>query len=129
MEKIKSIAELKALISSLEIKQAHEGQLLKSEFRGVYENLQPLNLIKNTFQQLTARTESNENLLNTSISLAAGYLSKKAAVGSTHNPIKQVLGTFLEIGVMNFVSKHSAGIQSVVLYLAKNIFRKKKTPA
>ena len=126
MEQIRSVAELKASISSLEIKHVHDGQLLKNRFRDVSENLHPLNLIKNTFHQLISTADAKDNLIDTTLGLTAGYLSKKIAIGSTHNPFKQLLGLFLEIGVMNFVSKHNEGIQSAILYLTKYLMNKKQ---
>jgi hypothetical protein len=117
MEQIRSVAELKASISALEIKHVHDGQLLKNRFSGIIENLHP---------QLISPADAKDNLIDTTLSLTAGYLSKKIAVGSTHNPFKQLLGLFLEIGVMNFVSKHSEGIQSAILYLTKYLMNKKK---
>ena len=93
MKKITSTEELRESILLLETKQAYEGALLKEQFKITYESLKPVNLIKNTLNELTQAPDIKADLMSTTMSLAAGYLSKKMAVGSTSNPFKLVLGT------------------------------------
>jgi hypothetical protein len=59
---------------------------------------------KNAFGQLTTTTEFKGNILNSVIGIASGYITK-SLLGSTHNPIKKVLGTILQFAITNFVSK------------------------
>jgi hypothetical protein len=127
MEKITSIQELKKAIVLLEIKQANEGALLKEQLMETYESLKPVNLIKKSLSDLTTSPDFRDDLLGTTMSLVAGFLSKKAVVGSTHNPIKNVLGTILQIGVTNLVSKNSDGIKAVGMKLINSFFHKKET--
>lgn len=127
MKKITSITELRESIALLEIKQSNEGALLKEQFNLTYESFRPINLIKNTLNELTKSPDLKGDLLNASLSLATGYLSKKIAVGSTHNPFKQLLGTLLQMGVTSIVSKNAEGIKSTVAQLINNIFNKKET--
>ena len=126
MDKITSITELNQAILLLEAKQTLEGCMLKEQFKITYESLRPINLIKSTFNELTAAPEFNESLLNTSLSLVAGYLSKKLAIGSTNNPFKQVLGTILQMGVTSIVSKNTDEIKSGVQKIISIIFTKRK---
>lgn len=125
MQKITSTVELRTAILSLEIKKANEGRLLKEEIENTFDKLRPSNLIKNTLKELTTAPDLKGDLLNATIGLAAGYLSKKAVVGETHNPIKQLLGTLLQIGVTSIVSKNADGIKSIVMNLINNIMSKK----
>lgn len=127
MRKITSMTELKESIFLLEIKKANEARLLKEQFMITYENIKPVNLIKNSFNELITSPHLKENLLNTTLSIAAGYLSKKIAVGSTHNPLKQLLGTFLQLGVTNIVSRNTDGIKSSVMSLINNFFSKNRS--
>lgn len=129
MKKITSITELRENILLLEIKQANEKILLKEQFKTTYEGLKPVNLIKNTFNELIAAPYLKEGLFDTILSLAAGYLSKKAVVGSTNNPLKQILGTFLQMGITNIVSKNADEIKSSVMNLINTIFSKKDASA
>ncbi len=126
MEKITSLIGLKESIILLEIQQAYEGQLLKEQFKTTYQNLRPVNLIKNTFKELVTTPDFKGNLVDTALSIAAGYLSKKVMVGSTINPIKQLLGTVLQIGVTGIVAKNADGIKSTAMNLIQHFINKKK---
>lgn len=119
MKKITSVSELREEIHLLEIKQAIETELLKEQFKITFDNLRPVNLIKNTISELTAGPDFKGNILNTTLSVAAGYLSKKIVVGSTHNPLKNIFGTLLQMGVTHLVSKNANKIKSVVMQTEK----------
>jgi hypothetical protein len=127
MQKITSIIELRESIALLEIKQSVEGELLKEQFKETYESIKPINLIKNTLKELTSAPDLKGDLLNASLSLAAGYLSKKVAIGSTDNPFKQILGTLLQMGVTSIVAKNADGIKSSTMNILNKLFTK-KTP-
>ena len=126
MKKITSTEELRESILLLEAKQAYEGALLKEQFKITYESLKPANLIKNALNELTQAPDLKADLMGTTMSLAAGYLSKKMAIGSTSNPFKQVLGTLLQMGVTSIVSKNADGIKSAAMNLMNNFFNKKE---
>ena len=126
MNKITTIAELKESIQELEIKQASDKALMVEEFKMTYENLKPINLIKNKITDIVTDPDLKKTMLDTTLSLAAGYLSKKMIVGSTHNPLKQLLGNLLQVGVTSYVSKNSEDIKSVVMSLVGNLMDKNK---
>ena len=125
MEKIRTIEELNEAIQLLEIKHKLAEKLLKEQLKSTVENLKPVNLIKTTLRNLTTSPSLKDNLLDTTISLLAGFLSKKIIVGNTHNPIKQILGTVLQMGVTNAVSRNTSDIKSSVLNIIKNFITKK----
>lgn len=129
MKKITTTIELREAILLLEMKQVIEGALLKEQFRITYESLKPINLIKKTLHELATAPDFKGDLLNATLSLTAGYLTKKAVLGSTPNPIKQILGSFLQMGITSIVSKNTDGIKSVALNLISHFFNKKDTSA
>ena len=126
MSKITTTAELKEAIRLLEIQQKVEGALLKEQFKTTYESLKPVNLISNTIKELIKSPSLKGDLLTTALSLGAGYLSKKAAVGNTANPLKQLLGTLLQMGVTGLVSKNSDTIKSIGTELFSRLLSPKK---
>src|SRR5258708_6130480 len=126
MKKITSVVELKESIYLLEIKQANEKQQLKQQFAIMHESLRPVNAIKKTVSELISLPDFKGNILNAIVSLAAGYFSKKIAVGATNNPLKQLLGVVLQMGVTNAVSKNGEGIKSKAINLLSNILNKKR---
>lgn len=129
MQKITTAADLKSAIQQLEKKQAVEWTLLHDQLLITYESLKPVNLIKGTLRELTTAPDFKGNILDTALSLAAGYLSKKVVVGATHNPLKYLFGALLQMGVTSIVSKNTDGIKSAARHVINNIFRKKDAPA
>ncbi len=127
MEKITSEVDLKKKILLLEIQQENEWKQLKEQLLNTYESLKPVNLIKKSLFDLTTSSDLKGNLLSTTLSLAAGYLSKKVVIGSTNNPLKIILGTILQVGVTNLVSKNSNGINALGMKLLSAFFHKKET--
>lgn len=125
MGTITNITELNAAILLLENKQAQEAILLKEQFNLTYESIKPINFIRSTFKELVTAPDFKEDLLNTSISLAARYFSKKLAVGSTNNPLKQILGSFLQMGVTSVVSKNADDIRTKFMDILSVVFEKK----
>ena len=99
MQKITTAAELKTAIKQLEAMQANELSLIKGEFLHVCDSLQPINLIKNSFKSIISSPDLKDNIIDTSIGLAAGLLSKAIIIGTSHNPIKKLLGTVLQAGM------------------------------
>jgi hypothetical protein len=126
MRKINSIKELRETILELEIKQKEDERLLKEQFMIAYERLKPLNMIKNSVKNLITSPELKDHLISSTMGLAAGYLTKKAVVGSAHHPLKQILGAFLQMGVTNLVAKNSDGIQSRVASIIGSFLSKRK---
>jgi hypothetical protein len=114
------IESLKETITSLKDKQAHELKLIKGHLHDIYEDLKPINLIKNTIQEIACSQEIKSNLVNNAIGLGAGHLSRKILIGSTHNPIKKIAGTILQFAITNLATKHSKSIKAA----GQNIFER-----
>jgi hypothetical protein len=123
METITTSTELKNAIRQLEQKQAEEWTLLKQQCLHTYESLKPVNAIKNTLHELMSSSDLKKDLLGTLLGLAIGFLTKKVAIGSTDNPLKQLLGNILQMGVAGAVSKNE-DIKSTFLSLLRNVFSK-----
>jgi len=119
--------ELNAAVFSLEEKQTQHAIALKEQFKVTYSSLNPLNIIKKTFNDLVSTPDFKEGLLTTSISMIAGYLSKRIAIGSTNNVFKQILGRFLQMGVTSVVAKNADGIRTKISDIITVLFEKKPT--
>ena len=126
MSKITTTAELKEAIRLLEIEQKVEGALLKEQFKITYESLKPVNLIGNTIKELVKSPDLKGDLLTTALSLGAGFLSKKVVIGNTANPLKQLLGTLLQMGVTSLVSKNTGVIKSIGGEMLSRLLNTKK---
>jgi len=120
-------AELKYAIQLLEEEKALKGIMLKQQFLITYESLKPINIIKNTFNDLTTSANFTDTLLGTVMGIASGSVSKKIAIGGSTNIFRKILGSILQFGVTAVVSKHPETIKSVGEFLFTHIFPKKKT--
>jgi hypothetical protein len=101
------VEELRERIVYLKQQQKAELELVQQQFYSVCENLKPINIIKNTFKDVVAAPSIKHRLLKGALGLVTGYLSKKIWVGSSHNPIRKVVGTVLEFVVANFVTNRA----------------------
>lgn len=122
---------LDELIVITEQLRAHELALLKEQFHITYQSLKPVNIIKNAFHDMTASPDVRNDLVSNAIGLGAGFLSKKVLVGSSHNPIKKILGNVTQFAVANLVAKYGGGIAAVGSNLLKsfsNTNKKKGEP-
>jgi hypothetical protein len=113
IKKIISENDLREAILHLETKQAGEAQALKEQFLLAYDGVKPINLIKSTLKEAAASQELKGNLLNTSLGLTAGYLSKIFLQGLSTNPLKKILGTVLMFSIVSLVAKNPDKVKSL----------------
>lgn len=114
---------LNDLIIITEQKRAYELELLKKQLHLVSENLNPVNLIKSVFHEVVASPEIKNNLVNSAIGLSTGFLSKKLLTGNSQNSFKKVLGTLIQFGVTNIVSKHSDDLKLITKNLISRFWK------
>jgi len=106
MQKINSIAGLTEAIIELETRQAEEAIMLREQFNLAYNSIKPVNLIKSTIIEAAGSKELKDNILNTTVGLGAGYLSKILVQGTSKNPLKKLFGNILMFGITNLVTKN-----------------------
>jgi hypothetical protein len=116
--------DLRAVILQLENKQAEEGKMLKKQLHLAYESIKPINMIKSTFEAAAQSQDLKNNILNTSVGLSAGYLSKLLFVGVSTSPLKKLLGTALLFGITNIVAKNPGVIKLLATKVLKIIGKK-----
>ncbi|HZL08966.1 MAG TPA: hypothetical protein VFC65_03125 [Prolixibacteraceae bacterium] len=114
MAKQTAVDSLKESIRLLEIRQVEEGLILKEQFKISYESLKLVNLIKNSFKEITSSIEVKSSFFETIVSLLTGYLSKKIMVSPNSNIFKKILGTILQFGVSSVVAKNADLIMTVI---------------
>lgn len=120
MAKQTATESLKESIRLLEIQQAEEGKILKEQFKATYESLKLVNLVKSSLKELTDSVEIKNNLFETIVSIATGYLTKKLMISSTSNPFKKILGALIQLGVTNLVAKNA---ETIRIYITELIDR------
>ncbi|MCM2301451.1 MAG: hypothetical protein NDI80_02390 [Flavobacteriaceae bacterium] len=125
MEKIYSENDLNRIILQLESKQTIEAKLLKEQFYLTYESLKPINIIKNIFKQASESQEIKENIINSSVGLTAGYLSKILFETVANSPLKKLVGSVVMFSVKNAVAHNPVVIKLLLNGFLKIISSKK----
>jgi hypothetical protein len=105
MEAVYTIDALNQRIKQLEAQQDAEWIAIKDEIDEIKENLKPLNLIRNTVEEINETVGFKSDLAQSAISIGIGYLAKKLVVGKTDSIFKNILGSILQLAVTTLVSK------------------------
>jgi hypothetical protein len=127
MQNISSPTDLKEAIRLLEIEQLAQGKLLKEQFHLTYESLKPVSLLKSTLKDFNLPTTLIDNILGTTIGLATGYLSKKIVVGTSSSIFRKLIGSLMQVGIVNTVSQHPDAVKSIGQFVLQYILHKKET--
>ncbi len=118
---------LKENILLMEFQQENNRILLKEEFKQTFEALRPVNLLKNTFHDLLQSPDFKDDLVDSALGIATGFISKKLVVGNTHNPLKQIMGVLLQLVITSIVTKNADGIKSSLMALINKFSNKNET--
>jgi hypothetical protein len=127
MRKPNATESLNASILLLENKSNAEWKSLKEQICIIQESIKPINLIKSAFHKATTSSDGKSTILDTSIGVTTGYITRKLLWGASSNPLIKIAGTLLQIGVSNIVAKHPDLIKSAAGKIV-NFLRKKKAP-
>ena len=124
--KITNSSELQAAIKQLQNQEKINKEKLIGQFHATSESLKPINLLKNSFNHVVTSPATVDNIINTTVGLGTGLLSK-TLIGKSTGIIKKLIITALELGMVDIVSKNSDSIKSGGLNLLSKIFKSKKT--
>ncbi|WP_289665969.1 hypothetical protein [Flavobacterium panacagri] len=105
MEAIINIDQLNQKIQELEVRQDKEWCAIKDHIDDLKENLKPINLIRNTVEEINETVGFKSHIAQSAISIGIGYLAKRFIVGKGDSMFKGVLGSIVQLIVTNLVSK------------------------
>ena len=123
---INNAADLKAAIERLESKNLVQKNIITEQYHSTIESLKPMNLLKSSFSKVVRAPGLVENILNATVGLGAGFLSKKVLIGKSTSILKKLLGNAVEFGVAGLVTKNSGSIKNTGLGIFNKIFHFKK---
>lgn len=126
MENITTTTELRYAIEMLEADQFYKEQVLKEHLYNTLEELKPINLLTSTLEDISSLPVFSNSILGPAAGLATGYLSRILIVGGSVNIFRKILGTLVQFGVTNFVSRHPEGVKTLSNYILQRIFHKDK---
>lgn len=113
-------------IRLLESRQAYEFEILRQQFHKTAEGLKPINLISGALREVITFPATGNKLIDNTIGMVTGFITKKFLVGASSNPIKRGLGTLLQFGISNIVYKNSIAIKAIGGTILQSIFTKRK---
>ena len=105
METVYDTDKLNQMILQTKAQQRADWQAIVEEIEDIKHNLRPLNLIKNTVEEINDTVGFKGNLAQSAISIGIGYLAKKFVIGKTDSKVKNIFGSLLQLVVTNLVSK------------------------
>ncbi|MDP9229855.1 MAG: hypothetical protein M3O67_04165 [Bacteroidota bacterium] len=118
MQAIQTSKDLQEAILTLQTKKILQEEALKAEAHQLLENLKPGNLISNALKQPEVRSK----VFNTSMALAAGYVTKRILLGPASGPVTNIAGGILQWGVTAIAGKKFSGLKQKL----GNLIRKAK---
>ena len=98
-------------ISLLERKKSQEFKKLKEQLHNTYESMKPINLLKNTLEDITHSPEIKHDFTKAAIAMFTGYLIKKLVFKSSVNPLKILAGAAFQTFATNIAAKNSDKIK------------------
>jgi hypothetical protein len=126
MNTINNIADLNNAILALENEQTEKGRILRNQFYLTYESLKPVNLLSSTLRDLGKSPTLGKDLGGTALALAAGFVSRRIFVGGSGNLFKRILGTFVQYGISNLVSRNQDDLKTFGQGLLQNLFKRRE---
>ena len=89
MTEITDIDMLQARVQELERDQDIQWKQLKDNVKQQYENIKPINLIKNAFSGLTDSIDNESDILKEGAALASALIANAIMSGSKNKPMKR----------------------------------------
>jgi hypothetical protein len=125
MEKNYTKESLQEAIKVLEIKQAEEGQLLKEQLLNTYENLKPLNILRNIVNEFYSTDKYKQDFVEIVAGMTTGFLTKKMVIGKSKNPLLKMVGLAIQFGVTTFVSKKYNALKDSAIQFISRLLEEK----
>lgn len=125
MTEITDIDLLRARILELERDQDTQWKQLKDNVKEQYENLKPVNLIKNAFSGLTDNIDNESDILKEGAALASGLIANAIMSGSKNKPMKKWVTLALFSAATYLITKYQDQIleagHNVMEFVAKKV--------
>ncbi len=125
---INNASDLKASIEYLERKNLMQKNVIIEIYNDTLESLKPMNLLKSSFSKIVRSPGLVENIIDATVGLGAGFLSRKILIGKSAGILKKLLGSAVEFGVAGLITKNSGVIKNIGLGLFNKIFHSKNKP-
>jgi len=100
---VNGMNELQAKIRNLEAKQAYQLEEIKLSYGLMIESITPANMVKSSLKNIIATPGLRSTLLDTAVSLGAGFIGRKVIVRGSGNIFRKLAGIGIQFLVTNLV--------------------------
>ena len=125
MTEITNIDQLQARVQELERDQDIQWKQLKDNVKEQYENIKPINLIKNAFSGLTDSIDNESDILKEGAALASGLIANAIMSGSKNKPMKRWVTLALFSAATHLITRYQDEIiaagHNVMEFVAKKV--------
>lgn len=123
MENITSKEKLEDAIRFLEKKKELEEDDLKIHFNETYEQLKPINILRNTIAEFEDAPETKNEMIIASIALAVGFIAKKIIVSTSVNPIRLTIGNIVQVVISGLIIRNPEFIKRLAIRFLRFILK------
>lgn len=97
--------QLDEAIARLQMERDLKFDALKDQMAITFQSMKPIHILNGALADIKEFPEVKSNIVQLVVSLAGGYLSKKLLFGNSKSTFKKILGSLIQYGITNFVSK------------------------
>ncbi len=110
MKNSSAMSELIEEIDYLKFRQNENLTDLKNHFHLTTDSLKPMNLIKNSFQNVLASPNLKSNIFKSALGYGTTYLSNKFYDENSINPAKRILSRAVKFGIEYLYNKRKSSL-------------------
>ncbi|WP_130733571.1 hypothetical protein [Flavobacterium sp. J27] len=99
-------------IRLLKIKHEHDFEILRAQYHTTIDSMKPVNIIKETIHDFKASKEIKNSLLETTLGIAGGFITRKMMVGKSASLFKKLSATVAQYFVSNFIKNKAEEMTS-----------------
>jgi hypothetical protein len=96
--------ELDTAIQDLEQKQVNELEIIKGQLKTIYESTKPINILKNSINEIIYNLKSQDNLIDNALLLGVNYVSNKVKSKSV-GMLPNIIFSFIEFAILRHIPK------------------------
>ena len=105
MKTINQKSQLATKIAFLKSKQETDFSILKDQYHITIDSFKPINLIKNSLEEVITSPNLKMSLINGAISFSTNFLKHNVLNHSSKSPIKRIIGNVLKFAVNKFIER------------------------
>lgn len=128
MQVITDNKSLAAAIAHMENVQKSESHLLKEHFKFTIDSLNPMNIIKEKFNDAISSPTLKSDIVQGALGLATGFLTNRFLLGTSSGIIKNIAGTLVQKGLSK-INVNPEKIKDSGISFLKNVLNMMKINA